>query len=88
MMYSLEMDVFPVDVNVQRIAERMGIIPRSLKHYEAQQRLPKFVPDGCSKKLHIGLVIHGRIVCQPIKPDCGVCILNDLCRTGKKATLN
>jgi endonuclease III len=33
MMYSLDHDVFPVDVNVQRVAERLGIIPFGLKHY-------------------------------------------------------
>ena len=83
MMYSLDMDVFPVDVNVQRIAERMGVIPRGLKHYQAQQRLPKYVPVGRSKQLHIGMVVHGRRVCLPQKPTCNRCVIAALCKTGK-----
>lgn len=87
MMYSLDMDVFPVDVNVQRIAERMGILTRGLKHYEAQSQLPKYIPSGLCKELHIGLVIHGREVCLPQRPNCTECVLLDLCRTGKKLNL-
>lgn len=86
MMYSLDLDVFPVDVNVQRVAERMGIIPHKLKHYQAQQRLPKLVPSGRSKELHIGLVILGRRACLPIRPKCDECVVADLCRTGQKET--
>lgn len=83
-MYSLDFDAFPVDVNVQRIAERMGAIPKGLKHYQAQRRLAEIVPDGRSRELHIGLVVHGRAVCLPRKPDCGNCCLNDMCKTGRK----
>lgn len=84
MMYSLDFDVFPVDINVQRIAERIGIIGRGLKHYQAQNVLPTFVPDGNAQDLHVGLVLHGRRVCLPHRMDCDVCFLSDLCRTGKK----
>lgn len=82
MMYSLDMDVFPVDVNVQRIAERMGVLQRGLKHYQAQRRLPKSVPAGISRDLHIGMVIHGRRVCRPKKALCSECCIADLCKTG------
>ena len=83
-MYSLDFDAFPVDVNVQRIADRMGAIPKGLKHYQAQRRLAAIVPDRRSRELHIGLVVHGRAVCLPRKPDCGNCCLNDMCKTGRK----
>jgi endonuclease III len=84
MMYSLGHDTFPVDVNVQRIAARFGVLPARLKHWQAQQRLPAFVPEGRSKELHIGLVVHGRSVCLPRKPRCEICVLSDLCDHGKK----
>lgn len=82
MMYSLDFDVFPVDANVQRIAERLGTIRRNAKHYQAQRRLPKHAPQGRSRELHVGMVVHGRVVCLPRQPVCEECVLLDLCLTG------
>ncbi|MHB1425687.1 MAG: endonuclease III domain-containing protein [Gemmataceae bacterium] len=84
MMYSLDHDTFPVDTNVQRVASRLGALPARLKHWQAQQRLPALVPEGRSKELHIGLVVHGRSVCLPRQPRCEICVLADLCKHGKK----
>lgn len=86
MMYSLNHDVFPVDINVQRIAERLGAIRSGVKHWEAQQRLPAMVPEGRSRVLHIGLVVHGRTVCLPRTPRCESCVLLDVCRFGMRRT--
>lgn len=88
MMCSLDQDVFPVDINVQRVFERMGVLKRGLKHYQAQQIAPKFVPSGRSKELHVGLVEHGRRVCLPTRPKCGACFLADLCHHGRKVLKN
>jgi endonuclease III len=86
MMWSLNIDVLPVDVNVQRIAARLGVIPVGLKHYQAQQRFPRYVPFGRSRELHTVLMVHGRVVCTPRNPKCEECIVNDLCPTGQKST--
>jgi endonuclease III len=83
LMYSLDLDVFPVDVHINRVAARIGVIPKELKHYQAQVLLPGLVPEGRSKDLHIGLILHGRRVCVPRVPRCCTCILRPLCRTGK-----
>ena len=84
MMYSLDFDVFAVDVNVQRIAERLGAIRRGLTHHQAQRRLAAVAPDGHGKPLHVAMVVHGRTVCLPRKPLCGECCLADLCAVGRK----
>ena len=84
LMYSLGFDVFPVDVNVQRIAERLGAIRRGLPHRLATRRLAAVAPDGRSWELHVGMVVHGRTVCLPRGPKCGECVLADLCATGRK----
>lgn len=81
---SLDADVFAVDANVHRIARRMGALPNRLKHYEAQKRLPVLVPNGRSRDLHVGLVVHGRRVCLPRNPKCEACVLSNLCAYGKK----
>jgi endonuclease-3 len=84
MMYSLGHDVFPVDVNVQRVAARVGAIPHGLKHYQAQQRLPPLIPPGRSEELHVGMVVLGRDVCLARNPQCNRCPIQRLCAMGQK----
>lgn len=83
MMCSLRFDVFPVDVNVSRIASRLGAVGSGLKHYTYQKLLPPMIPEGRSKEIHVGLVVHGRTVCLPRKPRCSSCQLVDLCALGR-----
>lgn len=83
MMCSMDEDVFPVDVNVQRILERIGVLATGMKHYQAQRIAPALVPSGLSKKLHVGLVVHGRKICVVGTPKCDRCVLIDLCRFGR-----
>ena len=87
MMYSLGWDVFPVDVHARRIATRLGVLAKGLDHRGAQALLPAVVPEGRSKELHVGFVLHGREVCLPRRPACESCMLVDLCRFGR-AELN
>lgn len=85
MMYSLDFDVFPVDANIQRIAQRLGLIAHGLKHRHAQAILPTLVVDGISRSLHVGLIEHGRKTCLPVAQKCDSCVISDLCtyRTAK-----
>ena len=80
MMYSLDHDVFPVDVNVHRMAMRLGAVPSGLKHYQAQQLLPRMIPCGLAKELHIAMVVHGRKVCRSRRPECKRCVVSKHCR--------
>lgn len=84
MMCSLGHDVFPVDVNVSRMAVRLGAVPAHRKHYHYQKLLPPLVPDGRSKELHVGMVVHGRTVCVPRNPKCDGCLIRYLCKYWKK----
>jgi endonuclease III len=83
MMYSLDFDVFPVDVHARRIFERIGLARGRLKHYQAQEQFPGFVPEGMSKELHVALILHGRKICMPRVPDCANCLIATLCKTGR-----
>lgn len=83
MMYSLDHDTFPVDVNVHRIARRLGALRKGLKHYEAQKVLPRMIPAGTGKELHIGMVVHGRSICTPHRPACERCPIRGYCRYHK-----
>ncbi len=82
MMYSLGFDVFPVDTHANRVLSRIGAINGGAKHYEAQNLLPGFVPNGYSKQLHVALIVHGRRVCKAGSPHCEKCLISDLCDHG------
>lgn len=78
MIYSLNRDVFPVDTHVIRIFRRLGILKESMRHEKAQSILPKIIPRGHGKKLHVNLVIHGRNVCKRM-PNCDACCIRNSC---------
>ena len=84
LMSSLNFDVFPVDVNVSRIAVRLGMVWSGLNHYEYQKLIPRLVPDGRSSELHVGMVVHGRSVCLPSHPICRACPIRDFCKFGQR----
>lgn len=84
MMCSLGFDVFPVDVNVSRIAIRFGAVEAGLRHWHYQAQVPALVPDGTSLRLHVGMVVHGREVCRPLNPSCDRCVIRNHCEFGKQ----
>ncbi len=85
LMYALNREVFPADVNCLRIMERLGWIEWGGRRAElladaAQDLVPPHVRRG----LHIGLIQHGRATCTSNKPDCENCCLQDLCANSGK----
>jgi len=84
MMYSLGFDVFPVDVHVHRVAERIGALEKGLSQRQAQKKLPLLVPDSRCKELHITMLVHGRVKCVPQNPLCTECPIQSLCRLGRR----
>ena len=84
MMYSLDFDVFPVDVNVHRVAVRLGALKPGISTRRAQKLMPALVPDGICKKLHVTMLVHGRTVCVHKKPMCNECIIKGMCRVGRQ----
>jgi endonuclease III len=48
----------------------------------AHDFLQALVPTRLRRTLHINFVHHGRAVCIPTVPRCGVCVLRGRCPTG------
>ena len=46
---------------------------------EVERRLVKFVPDEFKRHAHHWLILHGRYVCFARSPNCGACVIRDLC---------
>lgn len=67
-----------VDTHIFRVSNRTGLAPG--KDVEAvEQALLKRVPKTWRLHAHHWLILHGRYICKARKPDCGACIVRDLC---------
>ncbi|MGL4727150.1 MAG: endonuclease III [Bosea sp. (in: a-proteobacteria)] len=67
-----------VDTHVFRIANRLRIAPGKTP-IAVEMGLEKAVPPEFAHHAHHWLILHGRYTCKAIKPDCGACVLVDLC---------
>ncbi len=68
-----------VDTHIYRVGNRTGLAPGKTVEI-VEKKLEKAVPDSFKLHAHHWLILHGRYVCKARKPDCSVCIVNDLCR--------
>ncbi len=67
-----------VDTHIFRVSNRLGLA--SAKTVEAtEQQLLKVIPSEFLQDAHHWLILHGRYVCKARKPECGGCVLADLC---------
>ena len=70
--------VMAVDTHIFRVSNRLGLV--QAKTVEAtEQQLMKVIPRDFLLDAHHWLILHGRYVCKARKPECGGCILADLC---------
>ncbi|MCW7554638.1 endonuclease III [Endozoicomonas gorgoniicola] len=67
-----------VDTHIFRVSNRTGIAPGK-NVLEVEKRLLRLVPKEFLVDAHHWLILHGRYVCKARKPQCGSCIIEDLC---------
>lgn len=72
-----------VDTHVQRVANRIGLA-HSNKVIDTELQLLKIVMEPYQIHAHHWLILHGRYVCKARKPECSVCVINDLCEFNHK----
>ncbi len=80
-------ETIAVDTHIFRVANRIGLAPGKTVR-EVEDKLLKAVEPQFRRHAHHWLILHGRYVCKARKPDCGTCIIHDLCEFKGKATLN
>ncbi len=83
LMYSLDRQVLPVDVHTHRVAMRLGLQAKR-RPDTSQDLIEAQVPPRLRYGFHVNAVAHGRSVCLPRKPMCGVCVLRPYCPYPKK----
>ncbi|MEO8767473.1 MAG: endonuclease III [Nitrosospira sp.] len=72
-----------VDTHIFRVANRTGIAPGKTV-LEVELKLLKSIPKEFRHDAHHWLILHGRYVCKARRPECAICIINDLCEYKEK----
>jgi endonuclease-3 len=67
-----------VDTHVWRLAHRLGLSEKNYRD-KIEADLMSVFPQGKWLAVNYLLIEHGRRVCDAKKPDCEVCVLNELC---------
>jgi len=67
-----------VDTHLFRLGNRTGLAKGKTPE-AVEQQLLKVVPKKYLQHAHHWLILHGRYVCKARKPDCGNCVVYDLC---------
>lgn len=70
--------VMAVDTHIFRVANRTGLAPGKTV-LAVENQLMKHVPRDYLIDAHHWLILHGRYTCKARKPDCGACVVCDLC---------
>jgi endonuclease-3 len=76
-------ETFAVDTHIFRVANRTGLAPGK-NVLEVEEGLEKRVPQPFRVDAHHWLILHGRYVCKARKPECGRCIIVDICTYKEK----
>jgi len=80
LMMSFGMPLMPVDRHVDRVSKRIGLLPPKVSAEEAHDRyLALLEPEQCYP-LHVGLITHGRNLCDARSPRCDECPIALRCR--------
>ena len=74
---------FPVDTHVFRLANRTGLaLGKNVS--EVEKNLEQCVPEPYRLHAHHWLILHGRYVCKARKPNCGACVVREMCHFSEK----
>lgn len=76
-----------IDGHHRRVMQRMGLVPESADTARAYDALMPILPEEWSSsdvdEHHLLAKRLGQVSCRPSRPDCGNCVVRDLCRTGR-----
>ena len=67
-----------VDTHIFRLGNRTGLA-KGKTVLEVEQKLLRVTPPEFRKDAHHWLILHGRYICKARKPECGRCVVSDVC---------
>lgn len=79
------MPTIAVDTHIFRVSNRIGLVQEK-NVLKTELALEKVIPDQWKHHAHHWLILHGRYVCKARKPECGGCLIRDLCEYPHKTS--
>ena len=77
--YAMEIPSVCVDTHVHRISNLMGLVKTKTPE-ETEYALMELTPRERWSDINRYLVRHGQEICQPNRPHCEKCMVNDMCQ--------
>lgn len=75
--------VMAVDTHIFRVSNRTGLAPgKTVEQVEAGLMI--YIPEPYLLNAHHWLILHGRYTCKARQPECGRCLVADLCQWPEK----
>ena len=81
--YAMEIPSVCVDTHVHRISNLMGLVKTNTPE-ETEYALMELTPRERWSDINRYLVRHGQEICQPNRPHCEKCMVNDMCQYAEK----
>jgi endonuclease-3 len=79
LVYAFNKPAIPVDVHVHRISNRLGLVgTKTVKQTEIE--LNKIVDRRLWIRVNNTFVMYGQNVCLPVRPNCKICDLKEVCK--------
>ncbi len=75
-----------VDTHLFRVANRIPLAPGK-NPLAVELGLLKIIPKEFMRHAHHWLILHGRYVCKARRPECGKCVIADLCSSPERTTV-
>ena len=73
-----------VDTHVERVSKRLGLCPKNSDVLKVERCLQRKFKKELWSRRHLQLVLFGRDHCKAVKPECGNCKLQALCKEKRK----
>jgi endonuclease III len=80
LLFSFGLPLMPVDRHVERVAQRVGLLPRKATADQAHDFFLAMLEPDQMLEAHVNLIRHGRLVCHSLRPNHMICPLRDRCR--------
>jgi len=80
LLFSFGHPLMPVDRHVERVAYRVGLLPRKATAEQAHDYFLALLEPDQMLEAHVNMIRHGRLVCHAQRPNHMICPLRDRCR--------
>jgi endonuclease-3 len=85
LLFCFNKPAFPVDTHVGRVTRRLGLAAAKDSEEKIKRIWEGLAPAEWFYPLHLNLIRHGWAVCHAQRPECGTCVLSDICISALKS---